>query len=221
MPWTRVFLAPVTFLCLSLVPFCSVVRADDSTISLVTIGDSYLAGLGLKTEEKFAALIGRSLAESGVLATLVEGGYQATSASGLSWISTTNLGKAILAQPQHHAVILELGQNDCGFGIPLAKTEANLDGILSLLTQRGIPVLIVGTLAYDWCGADYATEFPKIFQRLASKYNQPLYPDFKDGIEGKTDLLRRDADHPNAAGEAIIVGRMLPALIDLLKRVSE
>jgi acyl-CoA thioesterase-1 len=39
----------------------------------------------------------------------------------------------------------------------------------------------------------------------------PLYPDFKTGVTGHPDLRGRDGDHANAAGEAIVVGNMLPA----------
>lgn len=41
-------------------------------------------------------------------------------------------------------------------------------------------------------------------------------PDFKTGVTGHQDLLSSDGDHANAAGGAVIVRNMLPAVEQLI-----
>jgi acyl-CoA thioesterase-1 len=120
-----------------------------------------------------------------------------------------------------------LGQNDCA-RIDLDHTRANLDQILSILAQKRVPVLVVGTAAYSYCssilsaghGADYAEPFSKMFSELATKHGDLLYADFKEGVTGHPELLQADNDHPNAVGDAIIVRNMLPMVEALLAQVQ-
>ena len=126
----------------------------------------------------------------------------------------------MLAHPRGQAVILELGQNDCGMST-LENTRASLDQILAHLAEKQIPVLVVGTAAYDFCGPDYVAAFPEIFRALAAKYGDLLYPDFKDGVTGHAELLQGDGDHANSDGEAVVVEKMLPSVEALIARVDE
>ena len=120
-----------------------------------------------------------------------------------------------------------MGQNDCA-RIRLDETRANIDHILTILAEKRVPVLVVGTAAYDYCsstlsaghGADYAGPFSRMFSELAAKHGDLLYPDFKEGVTGHPELLQADRDHPNAAGDAIIVINMLPVVQALLARVD-
>ena len=104
--------------------------------------------------------------------------------------------------------------------IDLDHTRANLDQLLSILADKRVPVLVVGTAAYGYCGADYAEPFSKMFSELATKHGDLLYADFKEGVTGHPELLQADNDHPNAAGEAIIVRNMLPVVKALLAQVQ-
>lgn len=123
------------------------------------------------------------------------------------------------AGPANQVVIVELGQNDCGL-LDLDHTRANLDQILGILADKRVPVLVVGTAAYGYCGPAYAEPFSKIFSDLAAKHGDLLYADFKEGVTGHPELLQLDYDHPNAAGEAIIVRNMLPMVEALLAQVQ-
>src|SRR5690606_27913405 len=77
-------------------------------------------------------------------------------------------------------VILELGANDALRGIAPAITEQNLDEMLQRLQTRKIPVVLAGMMAPPNMGADYAAQFNPIYQKLADKYQVPLYPFFLD-----------------------------------------
>src|SRR5262249_47635498 len=130
----------------------------------------------------------------------------------------------LLAAPAGNAVILELGLNDCTH-FQVNKTRANLDQIVSQLAKKHIPVLLVGTEPYTICAsvwsADYPTAYRQIFPDLAKQYGVILYPDFKDGVSGHPDLLKSDNDHPNSAGQDIIVERILPSVETLIAQVRQ
>ncbi len=114
------------------------------------------------------------------------------------------------------AVILELGENDALRGTDPAVTEANLDAILQRLAQAHLPVLLCGARAPTNWGPDYQRQFDAIFPALAAKWRVPLYPFFLDGVALDPRYVQADGLHPNEAGVAIIVGRILPAVEALL-----
>src|SRR5262245_16951362 len=195
------------------------VDAEDVPPIIVTLGDSYINSYGVVFTETFATRLKSGLNAAGHPVTIVEVGFKKTSEQGLTWLTESKDGLDLQASPANHAVIVELGGNDCG-RMDLDHTRANLDQILSILAQKRIPVLVVGTAAYDRCGADYADPFSKMFSELATKHGDLLYPDFKEGVTGHSELLQWDDDHPNAAGDAIIARNMLPMVEALLARVQ-
>ncbi|ESY78196.1 acyl-CoA thioesterase [Mesorhizobium sp. LNHC221B00] len=200
------------------------VDAEDAPPAIVTLGDSYINSYGvLAATETFAARLKSGLTAAGHPVTIFEVGYRDTSERGLAWLAESKDGLGLQANPANHVVIIQLGQNDCA-RIDLKDTQANLDQILSILAQKRVPVLVVGTAAYDYCssrlGADYAELFSKMFSELATKHGDLLYADFKTGVTGHPELLQADKDHPNAAGDAIIARNMLPMVEALLAQVQ-
>ena len=199
------------------------VDAEDAPPKIVTLGNSYINSYGVAATETFATRLKSGLNAAGHPVTIVEVGYTATSERGLTWLAESKDGLDLQANPANHVVIVELGQNDCA-QIDLKDTRANLDQFLSILDQKRVPVLVVGTAAYGYCssrlGADYAELFSKMFSELATKHGDLLYADFKEGVTGHPELLQADKDHPNAAGDAIIVRNMLPMVEALLAQVQ-
>ena len=195
-------------------------KAEDLPITIVDLGDSYIVGYGVPAGETFPARLQAALDAAGRSVKVVDTGFVDTSKLGLLWLTKKPEGMALLAEPAGHAVILELGQNDCG-RFTLDQTRANLDGILAELAANKIPVLVVGTAAYGYCGADYIAAFPEVFRGLAAKYGDLLYPDFKEGVTGHLELIGPDGDHANSAGEAVVVERMLPSVLKLIDRVEK
>ena len=197
--------------------------AAEGPTTIVTLGDSYINGYLIKDPaDRFSAKVASGLRALGKEVAFTDVGFTKTSLDALHWIQSS-AGQALLANPERHALILEIAQNDCLL-FPLQQSHDNLDQILSALAAKGVPVLVVGTLPYDDCrfaqwGAGYNEAYPAIFSELAAKYGDLLYPDFKAGIEGNASLLSRDQDHPNAAGEAVIAASILPAVEALIDRV--
>ena len=195
--------------------------AGADTVTIVTLGDSYVNGFTiLKHEDQFSAKVAEALSADGRAATFQTVGFKDTSLDALQWLQSPT-GQVLLANPDRHVLILEVAQNDC-LRFTLEQSRDNLDQILSALASRNIPVLVVGTVPYEHCmtqrGESYRQDFPAMFAELAVKYDDLLYPDFKAGIEGQEKFLSRDHDHPNKDGEAIIAANILPSVEALIDR---
>jgi acyl-CoA thioesterase-1 len=190
------------------------VEAATRPVTLVVLGDSLSAGLGLKMSEAFPAQLQRALAAAGYSVTVINGGVSG---------DTANDGLARLdwsVGPEADAVILEFGANDALRGIDPAVTRRALDAMLARLTDRHLPVLVAGMLAPPNMGDAYASAFNRIFPELAMRYGVALYPFFLDGVVTDARLEQSDALHPNAAGAAVIVKRMLPAVEALVQQID-
>jgi acyl-CoA thioesterase-1 len=188
--------------------------ADEVPLRLLLLGDSLVAGYGLPRADAFPAQLSAALKAGGVPVTIIEGGVSGdTTAGGLArlpWV----LGSAPSEQPD--AVLVELGGNDVLRGFDPRTTEANLDRLLAILKERGIPVLLAGMRAPPNLGSGYASAFEAIFPRLAEKHDLMLYPFFLDGVAGNPALNQPDGIHPNASGVRVIVERILPSMRLLL-----
>ncbi len=178
-------------------------------------GDSLTAGYGLAPADGFTSQLERALRRSGVAATVRNGGISGdTAAQGrarLLW-GLRGLG----ARPD--LVIVELGANDMLRGLPPAQAARNLDLIMATLAQRHIRVLVAGMKASPNLGIAYRRAFDAIYPALARRYHADLYPFFLDGVAGRRALIQSDGLHPNPAGVAVVVARMLPVVRRALRR---
>jgi hypothetical protein len=117
--------------------------------------------------------------------------------------------------PPSHAVVA-LGANDGLRGLPPERMEANLDRIVTGLRARGVRILLAGMAAPPNLGRDYADRFAAVFPALAARHAVALYPFFLDGVAARPELNQQDGIHPNPAGVAVLVERILPAIRRLL-----
>lgn len=178
---------------------------------LVVVGDSLTAGLGLVPEQSFPSRLQAHLLAQGINVRVENAGVSGnTTADGLARLDWA-VGE------DADAVILELGANDALRGLPPEKAEANLDAMLQRLKQRQLPVLMAGMMAPRNLGAEYVSAFDVIYARLAKKYEVPLYPFFLDGVAQDPGLNQPDMLHPNEAGVEVIVNRIAPQVITLLR----
>jgi acyl-CoA thioesterase-1 len=188
-------------------------RAADQPVRIVALGDSLTAGLGLPVEETFPAKLERALKAKGIAVEVANAGVSGDTASG-------GLARLDWSVPEGtNAVILELGANDMLRGIDPQVTYQALDAILARLTQNHILVMLCGMRAAPNLGPDYGRAFERIYPELAAKYGAVLYPFFLDGVAANRALTQPDGLHPNAAGVAAIVRRILPTVQELIARV--
>jgi acyl-CoA thioesterase-1 len=183
-------------------------------LRIVVLGDSLTAGYGLAGDDAFPVRLQAALQADGIDARVINAGVSGdTSAAGLR-----RLDWALAAGPDGppDALIVELGANDGLRGLDPKTTEANLDAILTRGKARGLKILLTGMKAPPNLGRDYAAEFDALFPRLAARHDVALYPFFLDGVAADRTLNQADGIHPNPAGVAVIVGRILPYVKRLL-----
>jgi acyl-CoA thioesterase-1 len=184
-------------------------------LHLVALGDSLTAGYGLPQKDGFVPRLQAALAAQGVSADIVNAGVSGdTAADGLARLDWS-------VAPDTDAVIVELGANDMLRGIKPETTRVALDAILQKLTARHVAVMLCGMRAAPNLGADYVREFERIYPELAAKYGAILYPFFLDGVAADLKLTQPDGLHPNAAGVGVIVGRILPKVLELIARAKQ
>jgi acyl-CoA thioesterase-1 len=173
---------------------------------IAILGDSLTAGYGVALEEAFPVRLEAALREAGHACEIIDAGVSGdTSAGGrarLDWV----LGD----DPTH--LLVELGGNDALRALPVDAMEANLAAIIEGAQARGVSVMLLGMLAPPNLGSRYTEAFAAVFPRLAERYAVPLYPFFLDGVAADPAYLTEDGIHPNAAGVARIVERLLPSV---------
>jgi acyl-CoA thioesterase-1 len=186
--------------------------ASDSRV-ILALGDSLTAGYGLAEKDGFTQQLERALKEKGLNVRVANAGVSGDTTAG---------GRARLAwtlDMSPDLAIVELGANDGLRGLEPVETRLNLDAILGELRRRNIPVLLTGMRSPPNLGREYAQEFDGLFPALAKKYDVPFYPFFLDGVAARPDLNQHDGIHPNAAGVAVIVEKILPFVITALNRI--
>jgi len=186
--------------------------ATDRLVNIVALGDSLTAGYGLPANGAFPVKLQHALAAKGLGVQIANAGVSGDTASG-------GLARLAFSVPDGtDAVILELGANDALRGVEPQVTRNALDGILSRLKERKIPVLLCGMLAPPNMGAEYGRAFDDIYPDLAAHYGAILYPFFLTGVAADPKLNQRDGLHPTAAGVDMIVEKILPQVEELVAR---
>ncbi|MFC5586782.1 arylesterase [Nitratireductor kimnyeongensis] len=189
---------------------CMAVTARADTIDIVGFGDSLMAGYNLGPDEGFPEQLEDALRAEGYDVAIANAGVSGDTSSG-------GLSRLEWSVPETADIVLvELGANDMLRGIPPASTEQNLDRMIAMLKERGQHVILAGMLAAPNLGEDYAAAFNPIFPALAEKHEIPLIPFFLDVVAAEPALLLEDGMHPNAAGVARMVERILPIVREVI-----
>ncbi len=204
-------LGAALMIALAVLPMAALGAADSAPLRLLAFGDSLVHGYGLAADDAFPAQLERALRGEGYRVEVMNGGNSGDTTAGalarLDWVLSDRPDLAIV----------ELGGNDGLRGLDPAETYRNLDAILSRLKAEGIAVLLAGMLAPRNLGADYVEAFDAVYPRLAAAHDVALYPFFLDGVALQPDLNQADGIHPNAAGVARVVERILPSVVRLIE----
>jgi acyl-CoA thioesterase-1 len=184
--------------------------AYDGTI--VAVGDSLTAGLGVAEAQAYPAQLSRRLQADGYHYRVVNAGVSGETSSGalsrIDWV---------VSSLQPDIVILETGANDGLRGLNPSLLEANLDRLLDTLTGQGIHVVLAGMRMLPNLGPDYTRAFDDIYPRIAAKHGVILVPFFLEGVAGQAALNQDDRLHPTADGYARIVETIYPYVITAIQ----
>lgn len=179
--------------------------------TLVFLGDSLTAGLGLAKEQAFPALIEARLIAAGRPWKVVNAGISGDTTAGgvarLDW----------LYRQKVDVLFLCLGANDGLRGIPVAETERNLRLILDRAKKEGTRVVLAGIQLPENYGADYRVAVAGIFPRLARDYHLVLLPFLLEGVAMDPTLNQPDGIHPNSEGTRRVADRVWVALDPVLQ----
>ncbi|HLF21995.1 MAG TPA: arylesterase [Aestuariivirga sp.] len=194
--------------------FLVVQTALAAPVTILALGDSLTAGLGLEASAAFPTRLEAALKAKGLDVRIVNAGVSGdTAAAGLARLDWA-LSDAV------DGLIVELGANDALRGLDPEQTEAALGAILEKAAARKLPVLIAGMQAPPNLGPDYVAAFDAIYPRLAEKHGAMLYPFFLDGVAAEPSLNQADGIHPNGKGVDIIVERIMPSVEGLIRRAA-
>jgi acyl-CoA thioesterase-1 len=181
-------------------------------LRIVVLGDSLVAGFGIKHSDAFPAQLERALKERGHDVEVINAGVSGDTTAG-------GLDRVAWAVPERTAaVILELGANDALRGLDPRRAKSNLDRIITTLKAGGAEVLLAGMLAPRNLGEPYTRAFDAIYPELAAKHGLLLYPFFLDGVAMNAKLNLDDGLHPNSRGVAEITKKILPSVEQLIER---
>ncbi|MQA28297.1 MAG: arylesterase [Luteitalea sp.] len=178
---------------------------------VVALGDSLTAGLGLKPEAAYPALLQRRLDEEGVQYEVVNAGVSGdTSAGGLSRLDWALDGDV-------RVLIVALGGNDALRGLPVEQLRRNLSTIIERAQTRQIEVLLAGMEAPPNFGQSYTVSFHEAYADLARQYDVAFVPFLLERVAGIASLNQRDGIHPTAEGARIVADNVWRALRPMLQ----
>lgn len=187
------------------------VVASPGTTVLV-LGDSLAAGLGVEREEAFPAVVQELAKKDGKEIEVINGGVSGdTSAGGLRRIGW------LLNRPVD-VLLLELGANDGLRGIAPESTASNLQGIIDAARKKypEVRVVVAGMKMPPNLGEEYGAKFEAVFPALAKKNDAELVPFLLEGVGGVPEFNQGDRIHPNAEGHRILAGNVWVVLKKVL-----
>ena len=197
------------FLSAALALMCIAQNAAAGTILIV--GDSISAALGLDTRLGWASLLQQRLKEQGYDDQVVNASISGdTSAGGLARLP------ALLAEHKPQVVIIELGANDGLRGQPPAQLKQNLAAMVDDSQKTGAKVLLLGMLLPPNYGPRYTDAFAKVYSDLVSEKKVALVPFFLEGVGGHPEFIQADGLHPKANAQGRLLDNVWPTLKPLL-----
>jgi acyl-CoA thioesterase-1 len=181
--------------------------------SIVFLGTSLTAGLGLDPDSAFPALLQRKLDSAGLRYSVVNAGESGESSAGavrrIDWI---------LRQPPAMLVI-ETGANDGLRGQDPDSIRGNIQAMIERIRARApeTRIVLVGMEALPNLGQDYVRRFRAIYPAVARANAVPLIPFLLAGVAGVDSLNQQDGIHPNAKGERIVAENVWKVLRPMLR----
>ena len=193
-------------------PASSAPGAEPPTILFV--GTSLTAGLGVSPEEAYPALIQQRIEKAGLPFRVVNAGVSGETSAGarrrLEW----------LLDHRHVAVlVIETGANDGLRAQDPDATRANVEAMLERAARESPPprVVLVGMQAPPNYGPDYARRFRALYPELAAKHRVALVPFLLEGVAGVPRLNQADGVHPTPEGHRMMADTVWGVLGPLLQ----
>jgi len=186
----------------------------DDRRTILFLGTSLTAGLGLEPDSAYPQQIQRKIDASRLPYQVVNAGVSGETSAGLlrrlDWV---------LRRPAD-VIVVETGANDGLRGLPVSATRATIGEVLTRI-RRERPNAAIGLVQMEAppnLGQEYTAAFHAMFAELAREHGATLIPFLLEGVAGESGLNQADGMHPNNAGERIVADNVWRALEPLLKR---
>ena len=168
----------------------------DSRATVLLVGTSLTAGLGLDPDDAYPAVLQRMADAAGYNVRMVNAGLSGETSAGalrrVAWL---------LREPAA-LVLIETGANDGLRGLDVDSTRANLVALVRAVKRSlpSAPVLLVQMEAPPNLGRDYTRKFHDNFPAVAESEGAELVPFLLEGVAGVRKLNQPDGIHPTREG---------------------
>src|SRR5215207_219311 len=185
----------------------------DGRRTILFLGTSLTAGLGLEPDSAFPQRIQRKIDASKLPYQVVNAGVSGETSAGLlrrlDWV---------LRRPAD-VVVVETGANDGLRGLPVDATRATIANVLARIRRErpDAKILLVQMEAPPNLGPEYTSAFHAMFPELAREHGVSLLPFLLEGVAGEPRLNQSDGIHPNNQGERIVAENVWRVLQPMLK----
>lgn len=185
--------------------------------TIVFVGTSLTAGLGLDPEQAFPALLAEKIDSAGLPYEVINAGSSGETSAGalrrIDWI---------LRQPMD-VLVLETGANDGLRGVRPDSVRANIQGIIDRVraAKPETRIMLVRMEAPPNFGPRYTADFRRIYADLARENDLELLPFLLEDVAGKADLNQGDGMHPNVDGARVAAETLWEALAPILEDIAE
>ncbi|HWM26073.1 MAG TPA: arylesterase [Chthoniobacterales bacterium] len=184
------------------------------TKTIVFLGDSLTAGLGVQPTEAFPALIAEKVRAAGLPFEIQNAGLSGDTSAGALRRTDWLLQRSI------DVLVIALGGNDGLRGQPIKSLKANLQAIIDKAKAKNpvVKIVIAGMQIPPNLGTDYAGSFQRVYADLARENNAALIPFLLEGVGGQRDLNQPDLIHPTAGGHRIMADLVWRTLEPILRK---
>jgi acyl-CoA thioesterase-1 len=181
--------------------------------TIVFLGTSLTAGLGLDPDSAYPALIQRKLDSAGLRFTVVNAGQSGESSAG----ALTRIDWILRQRPA--VLVIETGANDGLRGQDPDSTQANIEAIIdrTRALSPGTQLVLASMEAMPNLGQTYVRRFRGIFPAVAKANGIPLLPFMLDRVAGVDSLNQPDGIHPNEAGARLVAANVWRGLRPVLE----
>ena len=164
--------------------------------TVLMLGTSLTAGLGLQPEDAYPALIQERIDSVGLPFRVINAGVSGETSAGalrrLDW----------LMPQEFDLLLLETGANDMLRGMDLDSTQVNIQRIIDRVREERpeATIVLAGMMAPPNLGREYAEAYGRMYIDLAERNDLPLIPFLLDGVGGVPEMNQPDGIHPNEEG---------------------
>lgn len=190
--------------------------AADYTV--LFLGDSLTAGLGVASEESYPSRVSKMLADNGLQGIIIinggiSGSTTASIKSRMRWYDRSGIHANLL--------FLAMGANDGLRGLPVEEMEQNLEEAVVVAKEKGMEVILAGMEVPPNYGQIYAASFRQVFSSIADRHQLSYIPFLLQGVGGVRQLNQADGIHPNARGHEQVASHVYPFIEKVVVRASK